>query len=140
MGSLLITCYLIYFAYFAYTVFDEINTQQTAAFGGATTSGHFHRDESYFELKNERHVTPGKDFAIDTANITQLEEYRAFNPAVHFYKGSTFMIIRHAGLLLLFLTVKHANPIFGNRCDKIEFFGEGRQSKLQKWEARVEKK
>merc|ERR1711935_108561 len=95
MGSLLITCYLIYFAYFAYTVFDEINTQQTAAFGGATTSGHFHRDESYFELKNERHVTPGKDFAIDTANITQLEEYRAFNPAVHFYKGSTFMIIRN---------------------------------------------
>lgn len=129
IGSLLITCYLVYFAYFAYTVFDEINAQQAAAFD-VTTGGHFHRDESYFELKNERHVTPGKDFAIDTANITELEEYRAFNPAVQFYKGSAFMIIRHTRVTLSLsshlVTFNTLIRFLDNRCDKIEFFGEGR--------------
>jgi len=47
----------------------------------------------YFKM-DEKRVTPGKDFYISTANITTLKEYRAFNPAVQFYKGSLFMILR----------------------------------------------
>ena len=47
-----------------------------------------------FYLKWTKRVTPGKDFYISTANITTLKEYRAFNPAVQFYKGSLFMILR----------------------------------------------
>lgn len=103
IGSILITFYLAYFTYFACTVFDEINKSQPVF------ETNFYREESYFELKNERHVTPGKDFFISTENITtSFEEYRAFNPAVQFYKGSTFMIIR-----LNFLE-KDVNPNYKN--------------------------
>ena len=63
IGSILITFYLAYFTYFACTVFDEINKSQPVF------ETNFYREESYFELKNERHVTPGKDFFISTGML-----------------------------------------------------------------------
>lgn len=68
----------------------------------------FYRNDSVFELRHEFRVTPGKDFYISTANITTLKEYRAFNPAVQFYKGSLFMILR-----LNFLA-RDSNPNYKN--------------------------
>ena len=74
---------------------------------------------------------------------TSLEEYRAFNPAVQFYKGSTFMIIREHLVRqfysLVLNTEKERLIRFVNRCYKIEFFGEGRKPKLQKWQGRMAK-
>lgn len=100
----MITVYLVYFACFAYKVFSQLNNQRVSRL----YEDSFYRDESYFELKYEKRVTPGKDFKISTQNITNIKEYRAFNPAVQFYKGQVFMIIR-----LNFL-IRDSNPNYKN--------------------------